>query len=201
MVIKRVSFIEAGSPGLHIFSKFPIPRLGAVLLPTILRERGYEVKAFIEDVAEPDWSFIESSDLVCISTITSTAIRAYRMAKRLKALDIPVIIGGTHPTFLPDEALEYADFVIMAKTKQATEEIRPRVEQWLHERGLKLKDEKTRIIHRDEGFNFLGFHIRMYNGEKLIIKPQKKRLKIFWIESEDGLMIISKSKLEVSQNI
>jgi radical SAM superfamily enzyme YgiQ (UPF0313 family) len=112
MTIRRVSFIEAGSPGLHIFSRFPIPRLGAVLLSTILRERGYEVKAFIEDVAEPDWSFIESSDLVCISTITSTATRAYKIGKRLKALGIPVIMGGAHPTFLPDEALEYADFVI-----------------------------------------------------------------------------------------
>ena len=77
MDIKKISFIEAGSPSLHIFSKFPIPRLGAVLLSTILRERGYEVKVFIEDIAEPDWSFIESSDLVCISTITSTAIKAY----------------------------------------------------------------------------------------------------------------------------
>jgi hypothetical protein len=51
MVIRRVSCIEAGSPGLHIFSKFPAMRLGAVLLSTILRERGCEVKAFIEDVA------------------------------------------------------------------------------------------------------------------------------------------------------
>ncbi len=112
MVITRVSFIEVGSLGLHGFSKFPMPRLGAVLLSTILRERGYEVKAFIEDVAEPDWSFIENSDLVCISTITSTAIQSYKLAKRVKSLDIPVIMGGVHPTFLPDEALQYADFVI-----------------------------------------------------------------------------------------
>ena len=47
MVIKRVSFIKAGSPGLHIYCKFPIPRLGAVLLSTILRERGYEVKGYV----------------------------------------------------------------------------------------------------------------------------------------------------------
>ncbi len=73
MGIRRISFIEAGTPGLHVFSKFPIPRLGAVLLSTILRERGYEVKTFIEDLAAPDWSFIESSDIVCISTITSSA--------------------------------------------------------------------------------------------------------------------------------
>jgi len=74
--------------------------------------------------------------------------------------------------------VRYADdFVIMAKTKQAIEEIKPKVEQWLSERGLKLKDEKTRIIHRDEGFNFLGFHIRMYKNGKLIIKPQQEKVK------------------------
>jgi radical SAM superfamily enzyme YgiQ (UPF0313 family) len=151
MIIKRVSFIEAGSPGLHIFSKFPIPRLGAVLLPTILRERGYEVKAFIEDVAEPDWSFIESSDLVCISTITSTAIRAYRMAKRLKALDIPVIIGGTHPTFLPDEALEYADFVIRGEGERSLVELLKYLEKGTPAlsgiRGLSYRDRDERKVH------------------------------------------------------
>ena len=45
MGTKQISFIEPSAPGLHIFSKFPIPRLGAVLLSTILRKRGYEVKA------------------------------------------------------------------------------------------------------------------------------------------------------------
>src|SRR4030042_1351487 len=151
MIIKRVSFIEAGSPGLHIFSKFPIPRLGAVLLSTILRERGYEVKAFIEDVAEADWSFIENSGLVCISTITSTAIKAYRMAKRLKAMDIPVIIGGTHPTFLPDEALEYADFVIRGEGEHSLVELLEYLEKGTPAlsgiRGLSYRDRDGRNVH------------------------------------------------------
>ena len=83
MGIRKISFIEAGTPGLHIFSKFPILRLGAALLSTILRERGYKIKTFIEDLAAPDWSFIESSDIVCISTITSTALKAYKMEEHL----------------------------------------------------------------------------------------------------------------------
>jgi hypothetical protein len=111
MEIKKISVIEPGASGLHIFSKFPIPRIGAVLLSTILKEKGYNVKTFIEDLAAPDWSFIKGSDLVCISTVTSTAIKAYRMGKQLTALNIPVIMGGAYPTFPPDEALEYADFV------------------------------------------------------------------------------------------
>ena len=151
MNIKRISFIEAGSPGLHIFSKFPIPRLGAVLLSTILSERGYEVKAFIEDVADPDWSFIESSDLVCISTITSTAIKAYGIGKRLKALDIPVIMGGAHPTFLPDEALEYADFVIRGEGEHPLVELLAYLEKGIPAlsgiKGLSFRDRDGRNIH------------------------------------------------------
>jgi radical SAM superfamily enzyme YgiQ (UPF0313 family) len=151
MVIKRVSFIEAGSPGLHIFSKFPIPRLGAVLLSTILRERGYEVKAFIEDVAEPDWAFIENSDLVCISTITSTAIKAYGMGKRLNALGIPVIMGGAHPTFLPDEALEYADFVIRGEGEHSLVELLEHLEKGTPAltgiEGLSYRDSDGRNVH------------------------------------------------------
>ena len=111
MEIKKVSFIEPGVPSLHSFSKFSIPRISAVLLSMILKKKGYNVKTFIEDLAAPDWSFIKGSDLICISTATSTAIKAYRIGKNLEAMNIPVIMGGAHPTFLPDEALVYADFV------------------------------------------------------------------------------------------
>ncbi|HAM52877.1 MAG TPA: hypothetical protein DCP92_20080 [Nitrospiraceae bacterium] len=151
MAIRRISFIEAGSPGLHIFSKFPIPRLGAVLLSTILRKRGYDVKAFIEDVVTPDWSFIESSDIVCISTITSTAIKAYRIAKRLKTLGIPVIMGGAHPTFLPDEGLEYADFIIRGEGKHSLVELLEHMEKGTPAltgiKGLSYRDRGGRNVH------------------------------------------------------
>ena len=155
MVIKRVSFIEAGSPGLHIFSKFPIPRLGAVLLSTILKNRGYEVKAFIEDVAEPDWSFIESSDLVCISTITSTAIKAYQIGKRLKAMGITVIMGGAHPTFLPDESLKYADFVIRGEGEHSLvkllEHLKKGTPALTGIKGLSYRDRDGRNVHNPSG--------------------------------------------------
>lgn len=112
MDIRKISFIEAASPGANIFSKNWFPRLGAVLLSTILKERGYEVKAFIEDIADPDWSYVENSDVVCISTITCTAPRAYKIADRVRQKGIPVVIGGPHTSFLPEEALEHADYVV-----------------------------------------------------------------------------------------
>ncbi|RMG73882.1 MAG: radical SAM protein [Nitrospirae bacterium] len=151
MEVRRISFIEARSPGAHVYSKFPIPRLGAVLLSTLLRDRGFEVKAFIEDTSEPDWSYIENSDLVCISTITPTAIRAYSIADRLREKGIPVIMGGAHPTFMVEEALEHADYVVrgegdyslpaliqhLTKGKPALKDIK----------GISYKDKDGRVIN------------------------------------------------------
>ena len=49
---------------------------------------------------------------------------------------------------------------------------------FLKERGLTLSEEKTLITHISEGFDFLGFNVRKYNGT-LLIKPSKKSQKRF----------------------
>ncbi|MCB2508681.1 group II intron reverse transcriptase/maturase, partial [Listeria monocytogenes] len=46
-------------------------------------------------------------------------------------------------------------------------------------RGLQLSLEKTRIAHIDQGFDFLGWNFRKYNG-KLLIKPSQKNAKAFY---------------------
>lgn len=54
---------------------------------------------------------------------------------------------------------------------------------WLAQRGLQLSEEKTRIVHITEGFDFLGFNVRHYKdpftktGYKLLIKPSVKAIK------------------------
>ncbi|HLB25007.1 MAG TPA: hypothetical protein VJM83_01630, partial [Nitrospirota bacterium] len=73
---REICFIEAKSPGAHVFSAFAIPRTGTVLLATILKQSGYRTAVFIEDIARPDWSEVEDYETIGISTITSTAQRA-----------------------------------------------------------------------------------------------------------------------------
>jgi RNA-directed DNA polymerase len=75
--------------------------------------------------------------------------------------------------------LRYADdFVITAPTREVLETYaRPRVEQFLEERGLALSEAKTRIVHIKEGLNFLGFHIRKFGKQgKLLTVPQKDKV-------------------------
>jgi RNA-directed DNA polymerase len=71
------------------------------------------------------------------------------------------------------------DFIITGSSYELLEqEIKPLVEQFLRERGLELSPEKTRITHIEDGFDFLGQHVRKYGG-KLLIKPARKNVKAF----------------------
>ena len=54
----------------------------------------------------------ETADLVAMTVETYTARRAYQIAAQYRRRGIPVVIGGYHPTFLPDEGLEHADAVV-----------------------------------------------------------------------------------------
>ena len=55
----------------------------------------------------------DQPDLVAITVETFTARRAYELAMRYRERDITVVMGGYHPSFLPDEALQHADAIVI----------------------------------------------------------------------------------------
>ena len=92
--------------------------------------------------------------------------------------------------------IRYADdFIITGRTKELLEgEVKPLVEQFLHERGLELSPRKTVITHVEQGFDFLGQNVRKYPNGKLLIKPSKKNIKTFL----DGIRKTIKAALGMS---
>ena len=90
-------------------------------------------------------------------------------------------LGVTRAKKLKINVVRYADdFVITGSSKEILEnEVKPWVEQFLAVRGLELSLEKTHVIHMDEGFDFLGWNFRKYDG-KLLIKPSKKNVQTFY---------------------
>ena len=82
--------------------------------------------------------------------------------------------------------VRYADdFVIFAETREDAKAAQLDVARWLADRGLELSQEKTRLRHLTEGFDFLGFNVRQYptsrtkTGYKLLIKPSKESVAAF----------------------
>jgi radical SAM superfamily enzyme YgiQ (UPF0313 family) len=117
--IKKVVLVETGASDVHVYSKIAIPRLGSVLLGTILRDQGYDVRVYIEDMAPLDWSEVLSADLVGISTVTATAPRSYALARRIREAGIPVVLGGIHATFEPEEAASHGDYVLRGEAEES----------------------------------------------------------------------------------
>ena len=57
--------------------------------------------------------------------------------------------------------VRYADdFLILCETKEDALEAKKEISQWLSVRGLSLSEEKTKIVHVTEGFDFLGWNFR-----------------------------------------
>src|SRR5499426_4289824 len=131
--LKKLVFVEPKSTHLHIYSRICIPRLGSVLLATIMRTKGYDVRVYVEDIQAIDMTEVLSADLVAISAITSTAPQSYRLADRVREAGGIAVLGGTHVSFLPEEALAHADFVVRGEGEFAFQEL-------------------VDAIQRDEGF-------------------------------------------------
>ena len=75
--------------------------------------------------------------------------------------------------------VRYADdFIVTANNREVLEQLTPRIEAFLDERGVSLSKEKTRITPISEGFDFLGQTLRKYvrpNGRlgKIQITPSQ----------------------------
>ena len=108
--------------------------------------------------------------------------------------------------------VRYADdFVVIHESKAIVEKAKGIIRSLLEPIGLQLKDEKTRLVHSIDGFDFLGFNIRHYrvgkhqsgkstNGQilgfKTIIKPSEKAIRKHY----NKIAYIIRCKKSVSQD-
>jgi RNA-directed DNA polymerase len=73
--------------------------------------------------------------------------------------------------------IRYADdFVVLCHTREQAEAVKAALAEWLTPRGLTFNEDKTQVVSIDEGFDFLGFNVRRYDGT-LLIKPAKAAVK------------------------
>jgi RNA-directed DNA polymerase len=73
--------------------------------------------------------------------------------------------------------VRYADDVaVLCHSQEQAGQVKAQLAEWLAPRGLAFNEDKTRIVHLSEGFDFLGFNVRRY-GSKLLIKPSKAAIR------------------------
>lgn len=102
------------------------PNMTATRSPSAMQPLAFAVLAgltppdiemdLIDECLEPVPEKI-TTDLAAITVQTFTAARSYQIADRLRECGTPVVMGGYHPTFMPDEALCHADCVVIGEAE------------------------------------------------------------------------------------
>ncbi|HKR65657.1 MAG TPA: radical SAM protein, partial [Thermoanaerobaculia bacterium] len=80
-------------------------------------ELNAEVVLMDEGIADVDTTC--DVDLAAISAITGTAPRCYDLAAQFRARGVPVVLGGVHPTLMPDEAMQHADAIVVGYAEES----------------------------------------------------------------------------------
>ena len=94
-----------------------LPKLGLGVLAA-LTPAEHEV-IYTDEVVRPFdlHRDLKQVDLVGISADSKTALRAYTIAEAYRRQGVPVVLGGLHPTAVPDEAAQYADAVVVGEAE------------------------------------------------------------------------------------
>ena len=95
-------------------SPFKLQRVNLPLLAA-LTPPGHTI-TIVEEAFAPD-DINQDVDLVGITVLTELALRAYHIADTYRQKAVKVVMGGIHPTVLPDEALEHSDAVVLGEAE------------------------------------------------------------------------------------
>ena len=122
----NIAFVEPRS-SFNAYGYWRLPLMGPLFLGTILKEAGHEVLILRDSVRsiydeKTGWlhEALTRADVVAMSMITCTANRAYQMADAIRkaAPRTRIIMGGPHPTYRAEEAVEHADLVVKGEGEE-----------------------------------------------------------------------------------
>jgi radical SAM superfamily enzyme YgiQ (UPF0313 family) len=91
------------------------PLAGLLAVAATIPTDRYEVVLTDENIETVDFDL--KADLVGISAMTAYVNRGYEIADQFRARGIPVVMGGVHPSFMPQEALKHADAVVIGEAE------------------------------------------------------------------------------------
>src|ERR1039457_1820519 len=95
-------------------SPFKLQRVNLPLLAA-LTPPGHKV-TIVDEAFAPD-DIDQDMDLVGITVLTELALRAYQIGDSYRRIGVKVVMGGIHPTVVPEEALEHADAVVVGEAE------------------------------------------------------------------------------------
>jgi len=112
--MKKILLVNPAFKG-SLHSNIKVLALPPLNLATIARYTPEHYEVRIVDEAMEDLDFDTQVDLVGITCMTPLAPRAYEIAAAFRKRGVPVVMGGIHASYMTEEALRYADAVVVGE--------------------------------------------------------------------------------------
>ena len=97
------------------------PLAGLLAVAAAIPRDQYEVVLTDENIESIDFDL--KADLVGISAMTCYVNRGYEIADAFRARGVPVVMGGVHPSFMPQEALKHCDAVVIGEVELVLDKV------------------------------------------------------------------------------
>lgn len=114
--MKKILLVNPSFKG-SLHSNIKVLAIPPLNLAVIARYTPEQYAVEIVDEAVEDLNFDTPADLVGITCMTPLAPRAYELATLFRQRGVPVVMGGIHASYMPEEALRYADTVVVGEAE------------------------------------------------------------------------------------
>jgi radical SAM superfamily enzyme YgiQ (UPF0313 family) len=103
------------------------PLAGLLAVAASIPRDQYEVVLTDENIEPIDFDL--KADMVGISAMTSYVNRGYEIADQFRHKGVPVVMGGVHPSFMPQEAFKHCDAVVVGEVELVIDKLLDDLEQ------------------------------------------------------------------------
>lgn len=137
-------------PKLKSYQQPKLPPLGLLFIAAFLEKSGHRVRVIdfnVNTKKETTDQILSGVDIVGITATTPLIKEAWRLTKIIKKRNIPVVLGGPHPSALPEESLANgADIVCVGEGEETFAEL---LEKWPHINGIMgiVHRKNDRVVH------------------------------------------------------
>ena len=112
--MKKISFINPSNKN-DIFENIKVLSLPPLNLGILAGYTPEKYDVTILDEAKDTINFDIAADLVAVTCMTPLAPRAYEIASRFRERGAKVVLGGVHPSMMPEEASKFANAVVVGE--------------------------------------------------------------------------------------
>ncbi|MCK4776938.1 MAG: cobalamin-dependent protein, partial [Actinomycetia bacterium] len=111
--MEDLKIIAEGEPG-NYEGDYRLQTLG---IPSVIAITPEDIECTFIDAQMEDVPYDHEADLVAISIYTPNAQQGFIIADKYRDIGVPVVMGGKHPTIMPENAKEHCDSVIIGEAE------------------------------------------------------------------------------------